>query len=55
MGIREARRAAHNNFIAKSRLRLQRAYRLRERGYTWREIAEKLGISESAVRTLLAK
>lgn len=52
MSIREQRRAAHNNLVAKRRLRRQRAHRLRERGYSCAEIARELGISESYVRTI---
>ncbi len=54
MSIREQRKAAHNNLIAKRRLREQRAYRLRERGYSCREIACALGMSESGVRHIFA-
>lgn len=55
MSIREKRRIAHNNFMTKKRLREQRAYRLRERGYSCAEIADELGISESYVRTIFAR
>ena len=54
MSIREQRRSAHNNNVAKRRLRIQRAYRLRERGYSYEQIAKQLGISESGVRTIFA-
>ncbi len=54
MSIREQRRAAHNNAIAKKRLRIQRAYRLRERGFSYEQIGKQLGISESYARTIFA-
>lgn len=52
LGIIDDRRKALNNRIAKNRLRKQRAYRLRERGYSNKEIAENLGICEAAVRCI---
>ena len=52
MSIREDRRRATNNRLAKNRLRAMRAYRLRERGYSCAEIGASLGICESAVRKI---
>ncbi len=54
MSIRDSRRKAHNNLVAKRRLREMRAYRLRERGYSCAEIGKALGVSESYVRHIFA-
>lgn len=44
---------AHNNHVAKNRIREKRAYRLRSRGYSNREIADALGMSEVRVKAIL--
>lgn len=52
MSIQQTRKVKANNAIAKRRLRERWAYRLRSRGYSYAEIANKIGLSEAGARAI---